>query len=1386
MGHIPASVNTELLNFIANSTRLPVIVTRITGEIMWVNQGTTAWFGYTQQELVGTYIYAWQAQEQSALKQVLSGKTNIEQAFVFVDKQAQEHQVKFEVSPQQEQVVFFGHEVNKPLAVTHNSLRYHRQLEALINNYPGGAITIVDKNLCLIYPQGQTYQQNTLGTQLFKGKHLKDFAPEMVYQALLDKMHLLESKQSFSHKVKIKGFTFTNVYQPVFDENGQLDSIIIITNNVTRLHHYQQQVTEHQGKYQALFELASDAIMLINPVSREIIDANQATVQLLGHSKKELQKLNRNDIIAAEVRDETLQNWTKQLAEKEEARLDTVWVNKEGKTILVEVLGKIIHLPGEEVLMLIGRDRTEYIKIQQELQQSHLIYQSLFENALDAILLVNDEGRYVDVNPAACKLLGYSKAELLNLSVWDITPGTNQTEGKKIWQTFINQAYLTGEYEVICKDGTRRITEFHAVPNIQAGLHLSNLQDITGRKAMEKALADTTRDLKEAVQAGNVGLWYWDLHTNTVEYSPEWKKQLGYAEEDVFNTFEDFTSRVHPDDQPLLNAKIAEVMAGEVQKIEWSFRLRRKDDFYCWVSLQGAAFTNAAGNLVRIKGTQLDITESKQMLQDLKESENRLELALSSAGLGTWDWNLQTGEIIFNERWAKILGYTPEEIAPNISTWEKIRVHPEDMPRVEQALSDHLEGKTTIYREEQRLMTKSGKWVLDTGKVFVRAKHGAPLRAVGTCLDIDERKRNEEELKSLNHKFQLAYEAASIGVWEHNYKTEQSIWDDKMYEIFGVSRQTFKTEKQSWIEQLVHPDDRNRLKEEIATFFHLGITIQENEFRVITPGGKTKYLKSSAYIEYDNSGNPLFGTGLSIDLTYIKEAEAKAKQASKAKSEFLANMSHEIRTPLNGVIGFVDLLLETSLNESQKEYLKTVHQSAHTLLDIITDILDFSKIEAGKMEISITQTDLMHLINQVVSVVKYTVYQKKLELLLDLSDDLPQFIYADDVRFKQILTNLMSNAVKFTEAGEVVLKVELLKQLPDNEAIFRFSVKDTGVGIAPEKQSKVLEAFSQEDASTTRKFGGTGLGLTITNKLLKLMESRLKLKSVPGEGSIFYFDVCFKYEPDSQDSKWTDLTTIKKVMVVDDNEKSRQVMRELIHRQGLEVSLAKNGIELLQKLTQGQRYDVILIDYQMPFMDGLQCIKKIREDLRILRAQQEIILLSSVGNSEAIQQQCDEYGVGQSLVKPTHWQQLYSALHKLAHTRRVENYANQKAYKVLIVEDNEINAILTQSILERILPNATIKEALNGAEAVAQYQTEAPDLIFMDIQMPVMNGHEACKEIRRLEQDFSHPTKIIALTANTSAGEKERCLASGMDDYLSKPIAQTMIEDLLIKWLNID
>ncbi|MEI6060281.1 MAG: response regulator [Bacteroidota bacterium] len=537
-----------------------------------------------------------------------------------------------------------------------------------------------------------------------------------------------------------------------------------------------------------------------------------------------------------------------------------------------------------------------------------------------------------------------------------------------------------------------------------------------------------------------------------------------------------------------------------------------------------------------------------------------------------------------------------------------------------------------------------------------------------------------------------------------------------------------------------------------------------------------------------------------VDITDRKKAEEELIRAkeeavagSLAKSEFLANMSHEIRTPLNGVIGFTDLVMKTKLSETQQQYTSTISQSANALLDIINDILDFSKIEAGKLELNTAKSDLLEIGNQVADMVKFQANKKGLELLLNISPKVPRYIWVDEVRLKQVLLNVLGNAVKFTQSGEIEFKIELLPATDANLTTFRFSVRDTGIGISEKHQKRIFEAFSQEDSSTTKRFGGTGLGLAISNKLLALMGSELKLKSEPGSGSTFDFVVSFK-SMDGEPEAWENESHIRKVLVVDDNDNNRFILKEMLASKHIACTQASGGTEALELFKSGHAFDAIIMDYRMPYMDGITTIRNIRSMMNRSPAQLPVILLSSSYDDEVFIAASAELKIRFILEKPIKIQQLFSTLSQLhlesspgfpeiiTSTPIKMQIIDNRLITILIAEDNKVNMLLARSILGGMFPNATIVEAYDGQSAIEKFKIHSPDIVFMDVQMPVMNGYEATQEIRKLENSRAVP--IIALTAGTVKGERDKCLAAGMDDYVSKPIIKNSIDLIIEKWLN--
>lgn len=521
----------------------------------------------------------------------------------------------------------------------------------------------------------------------------------------------------------------------------------------------------------------------------------------------------------------------------------------------------------------------------------------------------------------------------------------------------------------------------------------------------------------------------------------------------------------------------------------------------------------------------------------------------------------------------------------------------------------------------------------------------------------------------------------------------------------------------------------------------------------------------------------------------LNQAVSLAEASSKAKSEFLAKMSHEIRTPLSGVIGFTDLLKNTILTPIQKQYVNNANISAHTLLGVINDILDFSKIEAGMMNLEIIKTDMVELLENSIDIVKFEASKKGLELLLNIDREMPRFALIDPTRLKQVFANLLSNAVKFTEKGEVELKV-VYESLINSQGRFSFSVRDTGIGISNEQKDKLFKSFSQIDSSTTRKYGGTGLGLIISDMIVQKMGSKINFASRPHGGTTFFFDLEMKTE----DAEKLDSTKIKKnkrCLILDDNASNRIILEQMLARWDVECESCENCMDGLNMIEKSKPFDVIICDYNMPYINGMETIRMIREKLKAEK--QPIILIYSSSENEELHKNCDELGICFRLSKPVKEEALFHSLcdiHKTWENDRdiVEKKIQTEKViscgsKILIAEDVEMNMMMIKAILKNLLPVSEFIEAKNGAEAVKQYMDEQPNLIFMDVQMPIKDGLDATKEIRLLEEKAGKHIPIIALTAGAFKEEQEKCLASGMDDFLTKPLNPKKIKEIANRFM---
>jgi two-component system sensor histidine kinase/response regulator len=656
-----------------------------------------------------------------------------------------------------------------------------------------------------------------------------------------------------------------------------------------------------------------------------------------------------------------------------------------------------------------------------------------------------------------------------------------------------------------------------------------------------------------------------------------------------------------------------------------------------------------------------------------------------------------------------------------------------------------------------------------------------------------------EALRRAEQKYRSIFENATEGIFQTTPEGKYLSANPALARMFGYdSAEELLADLTDIGSQLyVDPDRRRKFALAIR---HDG-RIQDFEAQIYRRDKSVIWISENARAVHDEiTGELLYYEGMVQDITSRKSTEDAGKQATaaaeaanRAKSEFLANMSHEIRTPMNGVIGMTGLLLETSLTNEQREFARNIGSSADALLTIINDILDFSKIEAGKLIFELLDFDLAEAVESTLDMVAEGAHGKGIELASAIPPDVPTRLRGDVGRLRQILANLIGNAIKFTETGEIVVQV-FKESETETHAVVRFNVQDTGIGIPPETQARLFQAFSQADGSTTRKYGGTGLGLAISKQLVAMMDGQIGVHSEPGHGSTFWFTTLL--EKQAADAKapgryGRDLFDLR-VLVVDDNATNRQILSHQILAWRMRPGSAVGGDEALTVLraaaAEGNPYGLALLDVQMPEMDGLTLARAIKADPAI--AGTRLIVLTSLGQALTAGE-LDEIGIDAYVSKPVKPSRLFDCLvNAMGETTDLSVFTKSvvaafvpnpsdlnpqiEKMRILLAEDNIVNQKVALGQLRKLRYRAD--SVANGLEVLAALQLAPYDIILMDCQMPEMDGYEATRAIRKQEQSlgkacpWKSPVYIIAMTANAMQGDREKCLAMGMDDYLSKPV----------------
>ncbi len=809
-------------------------------------------------------------------------------------------------------------------------------------------------------------------------------------------------------------------------------------------------------------------------------------------------------------------------------------------------------------------------------------------------------------------------------------------------------------------------------------------------------------------------------------------------------------------------------------------------------------------------------------LQKIEEYVERYHSLITISNTGAWEFYPEKNLLWCSSEYFSMLGLKPDKKIPASEFYQKFwldLLHPNDYLRVTNALDSFvLASDDTLFDNIYRMKHADGHWIWikTRGKKLFNENNHSIIKIIGTNFDITESKIKEEALLNAirtakeNENYALAFimqSPISIQVFD---KEGYTITVNDAWKKLWLNSKTMNSENYNilkdqelksigWEQYLTraflgesilfpifeyNPNNNYQFGEK-KTLSCLSFPIMENnEVRRIV-------MMHEDITDQKKAEEEIITTNLNLEKARIEATKLaiEAKKASQAKSEFLANMSHEIRTPLNSVVGFLSLLAESDLNKDQKQYMENAKTSSNALMEVVNDILDFTKIEAGKLEIDEIPTNLPLLIEDVSDIIKFHADKNGLNFLLKIPVNCPTLVKVDPIRLKQIILNLMNNAVKFTAEGEVELALDFTPDQNNPQfGTFKFFIRDTGIGISPEQKGKLFQAFAQADSSTTRKFGGTGLGLIISSNLIKLMGSELNLVSGLNQGCLF----CFSLNKE--------IITYSDIPQINHNDQKKALIIESIGFDSITLynNLSQFGISAdivsLKKLpavwdTNSAQYHYLFLDYKVESISCLEILNSMFAFNNEKDPSLKIVIVQRTTDKALKNEDLNKYHIHTVLnkpIKPSKLNQLIFSIEdkKNNHISDQSIINFNKNIKILIAEDVKMNRTLLISILKKMLPNVQIFEASNGLDAINAYQYHKPDLIIMDVQMPEVDGYTATKRIRSLEVNNTHKIPILALTAGVIQGDKEKCLESGMTDYLNKPIEPSVITDMIIKYLK--